>query len=501
MLVNYKNIGDTLSDSELNAYAFLLANKKILTENFKLKNGTIIGDYGEYTFDISTASIVDNGILITEETLSSNITVELSNPTQYATYTLHFTVIRYNDTHLMDETDENIETFDLSVDLVKDTAIVIPMTDLQEYDIILFDSSITVKHDLPEIKGAYVTSLALTTDKLIIQNGQSATVTVTALDLDTLPVANKSIKLYKDGTLLDTLTTDSNGQATKTITATSLAEISLVAKYQGTITSEELVINDTSLFDLSLTSSKDILQTSETATLTATLTGDDTGLAGETITFEVYHNDTLQETLTGTTDSNGVATASYTGKGTGALNIQAIIGERIISSITYGIIDAKFRDGGITSDNNDKWWSTQSTASKSIDSNGRTLDNRTSESGYSLYYVYWTDTLPSSWTDMINSTEHITPPSIIEFDLISLSNTNNISIFVGDANKGSFTNFGITANSHIKFVIDENNSCKCYIDGVLSSRTFDISIDPFNFAFSIPITHWVKFKNFLIYPL
>ena len=103
MLINYKNIGDTLTDSELNAYASLIAHNKVLKDSFKLKNGVITGNYGKYTFDLTNASIVDNGILITDETLSNNITVKLSNATQYATYTLHFTVIRYGDVSILDE--------------------------------------------------------------------------------------------------------------------------------------------------------------------------------------------------------------------------------------------------------------------------------------------------------------------------------------------------------------------------------------------------------------
>lgn len=82
---------------------------------------------------------------------------------------------------------------------------------------------------------------------------------------------------------------------------------------------------------LTLTSDKDILSAADNdvATLTATLTGTESGyngpLSGREITFEVrkQSDDSLVETLTGTTNSSGIATVSYLGKGAGDLNIKA----------------------------------------------------------------------------------------------------------------------------------------------------------------------------------
>ena len=240
MLINYKKIGDTLTDSELNAYASLLAHNKVLKDSFKLKNGVITGNYGKYTFDLTNASIVDNGILITDETLSNNITVKLSNATQYATYTLHFTVIRYGDVNILDETTDNIETFDLTVDLITDTIVNIPLDSLQEYDVILFNSNITIQHNKPEIQGAYITALHITTNKPIIESGNTSTITITATDLQTLPVSNKKIKLLKNNVLLDTLTTDNNGQCSYTYTGVGDGLLNFQAKYQSLTNNTEI---------------------------------------------------------------------------------------------------------------------------------------------------------------------------------------------------------------------------------------------------------------------
>lgn len=248
MLINYKKIGDTLTDSELNAYASLIAHNKVLKDSFKLKNGKIIGEYGEYTFDLTNASIVDNGILITDETLSNNITVKLSNATQYATYTLHFTVIRYGDVNILDEPTENIESFDLSVDLITDTTVNIPLDTLQEYDVILFNSNITIKHDKPEIIGKYITDLQLTADKPIIQTSETSTLEITATDLEHLPMPNKSIQLLKNNVLLDTLTTDSQGKCSYNYVGQGVGKQNFVAKYRG-LQSETYSITDCMFYD------------------------------------------------------------------------------------------------------------------------------------------------------------------------------------------------------------------------------------------------------------
>lgn len=287
MLINYKNIEDTLTTAELNAYASLLAHNKILIDIFRLKNGTIAGNYGEYTFDLSTASIVDNGILITDETLSNNITVKLSNPTQYATYTLHFSVVRYGDASILDEPTDNIETFDLSLDLVDGETVNIPLTDLQEYDIILFDTLLTVKHDKPEISGEWIDSLAIDSDKAIIQTNDYADITGTLLTNNGDGVSGETLWFYEKyiPTLLklacDTSIIQTNEYADLTATLKdedgSLVEGAVIWFYERYIPSI-----------LNIKSDKQIIQTDDQADITATLKDEDGSLVkGAVIYFYV----------------------------------------------------------------------------------------------------------------------------------------------------------------------------------------------------------------------
>ena len=89
-------------------------------------------------------------------------------------------------------------------------------------------------------------------------------------------------------------------------------------------------VPDITFDGITLTSDKSILSANdnEYATLTAQLTsaGSAIGISGETVTFEVRKDsdDSLVETLTGTTNSSGIATVYYYGQGAGNLYIKAI---------------------------------------------------------------------------------------------------------------------------------------------------------------------------------
>ena len=103
------------------------------------------------------------------------------------------------------------------------------------------------------------------------------------------------------------------------------------------------------VFDgITLTSDKSILSyaDSEYATLSAQLTnsGSPASVSGETVTFEVRKDsdDSLVETLTGSTNSSGLATVSYYGEGVGDLSIHA--SARTFVSETYAIEDCLFYD-------------------------------------------------------------------------------------------------------------------------------------------------------------
>ena len=74
-------------------------------------------------------------------------------------------------------------------------------------------------------------------------------------------------------------------------------------------------------YNLSITADKDIISSTEVATLTATLSDNSTPVSGETLNYQIKHGNTVIDSGMKTTDSNGEATISYTGSGVGDVDI------------------------------------------------------------------------------------------------------------------------------------------------------------------------------------
>lgn len=66
-------------------------------------------------------------------------------------------------------------------------------------------------------------------------------------------------------------------------------------------------------------------------------------LEDETVTFNIYNKSSLEETLNGITDANGIATVNYIGKGVGDITVQADW-KSTIQSETVAIEDCIFYD-------------------------------------------------------------------------------------------------------------------------------------------------------------
>ena len=136
-------------------------------------------------------------------------------------------------------------------------------------------------------------SLTLSYSPATVYYGDTVTFTVTLTGRD---VANKTIDLYASDNCFDyntdeiSVTTDSNGVASTNITCNTLDDLYIIATYNNLQEGIKLTINDK--WNLDLVSDKDVLSynDNDTATLTATLTKNNTGLADETISFTNTHN-------------------------------------------------------------------------------------------------------------------------------------------------------------------------------------------------------------------
>ena len=99
---------------------------------------------------------------------------------------------------------------------------------------------------------------------------------------------------------------------------------------------------------LTVTADKDILSyyDEDSATITATYTEGGVGVAGKTVSFTFLQGSTTVETQTATTDSNGVASVSYSSKGSGDLSINV---ECMNLLETYSVEDCLLYRASMTS--------------------------------------------------------------------------------------------------------------------------------------------------------
>ena len=170
----YYNIADSLSDAQFNSIVDLLRNNTVHSDSFRLKQGLVTGEWANYTFDIDGTTIVDNGILITDETLTSLGTVMMTNPKfHYTTYTLKLNVYHMTDINVCDDvSDNNIVVDTLSIVLVEDEAVTIPFNTLDYSYIVGFDATVEIKHDVPVIPDI-IKKIKVTASNPIIQTGDN----------------------------------------------------------------------------------------------------------------------------------------------------------------------------------------------------------------------------------------------------------------------------------------------------------------------------------------
>ena len=146
--------------------------------------------------------------------------------------------------------------------------------------------------------------------------------------------SGKTVKIYEGETLLDTVTTSAGGAYSKSVTKSVTGSFTYSAVFEGdstynnvTSSSVTVVVEDGQTptpASITVASNKDILSyyDEDTATITATvLDAHNIPCPDETVTFTFKHGNTTIETQTADTDSNGVATVSYSSAGAGDLSI------------------------------------------------------------------------------------------------------------------------------------------------------------------------------------
>lgn len=193
----YKDISDSLTTAEYNGLISLLRRSQTHNDKLRIKE-SVTGEYGEYLFDIDDVTFLDTGILITDETITAEPKVKLTNNFfKHSTYTLILNVIHYTGVNILDDvTPSDYKVVDtLEIELTPEEWVDIPVTDLEEGYIISFDCKVNITHDKTIIQG--VQTLELTTDKNIIQTNEISDLTATAYNFDEEPEQGATIYFYK----------------------------------------------------------------------------------------------------------------------------------------------------------------------------------------------------------------------------------------------------------------------------------------------------------------
>ena len=240
----FKQIEDSLTSSEFNGVISLFRKHTPIKHMVELQDN-INTPYGTIKLDIEDTILLDTGILISEETITAQPTLKLVSPTfPHSNYHFTLDIIHYTGANIFDDNPNSYEVKDtITLDLPVNTTVQIPVENLQKGYIISLQAQLTITHDKTVI-GGRPPQLTLTSDKTILSAYDGDTTVLTATySQDEIPIPDTTVTFYNGATTLGTATTDNNGEAHLTYTATGIGDMSLTAKI-GTLVSETYTIED-----------------------------------------------------------------------------------------------------------------------------------------------------------------------------------------------------------------------------------------------------------------
>ena len=182
-----------------------------------------------------------------------------------------------------------------------------------------YDNAISSTIDVSVVGHTYV--VTITSDKQTALVGDNVTISGT-LTRDGVGYGGQSVRIFDDGVLLDTVTTDNNGDYTKTISNLTLGTHRYSSQFDAVESNIVVVEVNNHLYDIDITADNPIIESGDTATITATLTDNTVPVVGETLSYTVSHDSTTIDSGTLTTGSNGSASFSYNGTGVGDVTIE-----------------------------------------------------------------------------------------------------------------------------------------------------------------------------------
>ena len=174
-------------------------------------------------------------------------------------------------------------------------------------------------------------------DEPIFANG-------TLLSDDAEPLSGKSIVVSENGATITTLHTNSEGTFLNPISALSAGTHNLKFEFAGdeyyTASSviRTVVVKEHD-YDLTLSCSTPMIRVDDTAVVVASLTKDSFAFAGETLTYQIKHDNTVIDSGSAVTDSNGEISITYTGTGVGDVDVIVTYNNQTFLEKTYVLED------------------------------------------------------------------------------------------------------------------------------------------------------------------
>ena len=199
-----------------------------------------------------------------------------------------------------------------------------------------------------------------------------------------------------------------------------------------------------------------------------------------------------------TTDSSGVATINYTGKGNGRINLIASNTNPITSSSlvsnSYEVLDTINYDEAITGHTKKTYWYLNRGNMTIAEGDDGTTITDSNSSGYGVAVLTLTEN-PSN----VNDSYIYDTPVCFEFDIISFTTGGGVRIYDKTNNHApSFPNI-VSENNHVKVEVT-GNKVIYYCDGQTSEANYTPNAKV-QIGFRINNSTSLKFKNFYIYPI
>ena len=312
-LTGYKQINDALNMQEFNALVYRLKQNYPFQEEIQIKNSTVHGKYADYLFNLESTTIVDNGILITNETLTNIGTITLINPRfRNSTYTIKMKVYSISDVNVCtDASTDNITVTPLTITLQYGTPVNIPFETLDLDHVIGFDATVNIVHDQHIIK--VNESLILSSNISSLTIGETAILTATYLDETGIPMSNQEIRFYDGETLLGSSNTNEYGVATFNFTPSVSGTHSITCKNPNDLTSNTVnLIVSKKIPVLALSASRRVAGL-DIIDIEASIKYEGVGLSGVTLQVLDSSDNVIVSTLTNSDGEISELVRSYAG--------------------------------------------------------------------------------------------------------------------------------------------------------------------------------------------